>query len=418
MATYIKYGEGEDDAVVQGAEWLRVVIRTQKGEKDEEKFQEQFKALYAEVDSPKFDIGPVFDLFADHSEEVFAAIPEVRFEEKAKEVESFFALVLSILPELEETAKLDHSTSRLCELFANSSTQHPELRLRLLMMLYNTFNNPTFEFRYRVFKHILDYSSKAGLFDLVVPYLEYLDDWMVDWAAYMSDEDRQTLFLDISSYMRELGKRIEAFVYLRKYGKLFQGASEEELTSKRAQAGAILLIKDAVQLPTVMQFDDIVSLDLVKALGKSKQDGDLVKLCHVFLSGGVDELKDFQKKSQKVFDDHDLIFEDAMSKIRLLAIATLALGKSEIPLAEVAKVIQESQDKVEPWVVRALSDGVIDGRIDQLNQTVLVKSAFQRTFGQDEWAFLDEKLTGWSENLESLIKFIGEQKKSGTFASA
>jgi len=62
-------------------------------------------------------------------------------------------------------------------------------------------------------------------------------------------------------------------------------------------------------------------------------------------------------------------------------------------------------------VVRALSEGVIDGRIDQLNHKLLVKSSFQREFGKKEWAFLDSKLSQWTENLENVIKFIGEQKK-------
>jgi len=61
--------------------------------------------------------------------------------------------------------------------------------------------------------------------------------------------------------------------------------------------------------------------------------------------------------------------------------------------------------------VKALSEGVIDGRIDQLNRKVLVKSSFQRKFEKEEWAFLDSKLSNWIDNLENVIKFIGEQKK-------
>merc|ERR1712070_62003 len=96
---------------------------------------------------------------------------------------------------------------------------------------------------------------------------------------------------------------------------------------------------------------------------------------------------------------------------RLLTLATKVHGKSEISLKEVAEALEESDDDVERWVVRALSEGVIDGRIDQLSHKVLVKSAFQREFGKAEWAFLDSKLTQWTENLENVIKFIGEQKK-------
>merc|ERR1711972_1202035 len=99
-----------------------------------------------------------------------------------------------------------------------------------------------------------------------------------------------------------------------------------------------------------------------------------------------------------------------MSKIKLLTLATLTHGKSECSLAEVAKALEENEDDVERWVVRAISESVIDGRIDQLNHKVLVKSAFQRKFEKEEWSFLDGKLSAWIDNLESVIKFIGEQK--------
>ncbi|CAE8609443.1 unnamed protein product [Polarella glacialis] len=99
-----------------------------------------------------------------------------------------------------------------------------------------------------------------------------------------------------------------------------------------------------------------------------------------------------------------------MAKMRLLTLATVAHGRSELSLEEVASSLDESPDNVERWVVRAISEGVLDGRIDQLNRKVLVKSAFQRKFDTNEWAFLDGKLSCWIENLEHVIKFIGEQK--------
>merc|ERR1719468_1373065 len=99
-----------------------------------------------------------------------------------------------------------------------------------------------------------------------------------------------------------------------------------------------------------------------------------------------------------------------MSKIKLLTLATMAHNRSEMTLAEIAGKLEESEETVEKWVVRAISEGIIDGRIDQLNHKVLVKSAFQRKFEKNEWSFLDSKLTHWIDNLENVIKFIGEQK--------
>jgi len=111
-----------------------------------------------------------------------------------------------------------------------------------------------------------------------------------------------------------------------------------------------------------------------------------------------------------VFEEHGLNVEEAMSKIRLLTLATLMQNMSEISLEEIAKKLDEDTTTVERTVVRAISEGIVDGRIDQLNKKLLVKSAFQRKFEQEEWAFLDNKLTQWVDNLEHVIKFIGEQK--------
>merc|ERR1712232_618464 len=173
------------------------------------------------------------------------------------------------------------------------------------------------------------------------------------------------------------------------------------------------LIKDAVTLPNVFQFDDIVVLDTVKALGKGKHAA-LVKLCDIFLSGDVKDLKEFQSKNGKLFDEHGLNFEDCLAKIRLLTIATVTQGVSEMALDELAQRLDENAATVERTVVRGISEGIVDGRIDQLNRKLLVKSSFQRTFAKDEWAFLDGKLTQWIDNLDSVLKFVTEQKlKSG-----
>jgi len=404
MATYINYGEGEDDATVQGAEWLQGML----GDSKKEEFAEKFKALNSE--SRSYDYGPIFDLFVEYSSELFGWITERGSEEGVKEVESFFALVLSMLMSFEDPKHLDEATTRLCELFSADSQQYPELRLRLLMMLYNTFNCPTIEFRYRVFKHVLDYAAKASIFDQVLPYLEHIDAWMADWDPYLKIDDKRILYRDIATYMRGMGKRLDAFTYLKRYHQYFQEEKDKKvLAQPEVMSLTVELIKDAVQLPSVIQFDDILKFDTVKELSKSKQ-GDLVKLCTVFLSGSVKDLTDFHGKNGKLFEEHGLSYPDAMSKIRLLTLATLTHGKSEISLGDVAKSLEEPEDGVERSVVHAISEGVIDGRIDQLNGKVLVKSSFQRTFEKKEWAFLDSRLDQWIDNLENVIKFIGEQK--------
>jgi len=412
MASFIFYGEGEQDAIVQGAEWLQGVILAQQGQEAEQKFTEKFQEILGSDGDSNYDSSAMFDLLVDYSEDLFKFETTDKDQNRPKEVESFFALVLSLLISFEDVDALAASTDRLCKLFEKSTDQHPELRLRMLMMLYNTFNNPSMLHRYRVFKHTVDYAAKAGLFDQILPYLEYLDSWIVDWEAAgdMDLEDKRALFWDLSNYMRDLSKPVDAFLYLKRYAQFFQGEKESDLTAPKVAKATVRMLKDALQLASVIQFDDILALDTVKACAKGK-DKLLIDICKLFLNGDVKDLDKFHKANEKMFEEHELVFEDLRAKMRLLTLATKVHGKSEISLADVAKDLEEDEDKIEKWVVKGLSEGVIDGRIDQLNHKVLVKSAFQREFGKAEWAFLDSKLTQWTDNLENVIKFIGEQKQ-------
>lgn len=312
---------------------------------------------------------------------------------------------------LTKESDLEKASKRLSKTLSENANQQPELRLRLLMNLYNTFPPASAsEFRYTVFKNIIDYAHRASLFDQVFPYLEYLDTWKGDWSKCMSAEDERALYLDLSRYLRVFGKRVESFQHSKTYHKLFEGASATELGAEGVQQSTILFLRDAISIPSVIQFDDVLEFATVKVAAKSKSASGLVDLCKIFLSGNVDDLRKFHAKNAALFKEHELEIEDAMAKIRLLSLATLAYKRCELTLSEVAKALEEEEDAVEKWVVRAISEGLIDGRIDQLNHKVLVKSSFQRQFREDEWSFLDGKLSQWIGNLENVIKFIGEQK--------
>merc|ERR1719446_1028398 len=109
---------------------------------------------------------------------------------------------------------------------------------------------------------------------------------MVDWDLPV--EEKRTLYRDIATYTKQLNKRIDAFQYLKRFHLLYQGSDAAEL--KGVNDATIELIKDAVQIPSVIQFDDLVNFDTVKALEETKSK-ELVSLCRVFLSGTVQDLR-------------------------------------------------------------------------------------------------------------------------------
>jgi len=53
-----------------------------------------------------------------------------------------------------------------------------------------------------------------------------------------------------------------------------------------------------------------------------------------------------------------------------------------------------------------VSSGVLDARVDQPRQMVMVKSVFKRTFEAEDWSKLHDQLGQWIQNLERLQETI------------
>lgn len=69
-------------------------------------------------------------------------------------------------------------------------------------------------------------------------------------------------------------------------------------------------------------------------------------------------------------------------------------------------LLQCPVSEVETWVVKALSHGLIDARMDQLAQTVTVTRSLQRDFGGSEWMGLQGRLRTWRDNVASLLSTV------------
>merc|ERR1712086_1211920 len=114
-----------------------------------------------------------------------------------------------------------------------------------------------------------------------------------------------------------------------RYAQFFQGEKESDLTAPKVAVATVRMLKDALQLASVIQFDDILALDTVKACAKGK-DKALTDICKLFLNGDVKDLDKFHKGNEKMFKEHGLVFEDLRAKMRLITLATKVHGKSEI----------------------------------------------------------------------------------------
>jgi len=396
MSQYIHLSTepGEDDALVQVKRYFVTVLKG-KDKEAAEKFESEFAELYSEGCDFQF----ILQLFFRHINKVIE-----QPDEKSREIEGCFSLLISLLPFLDEEEKMVGLCEEMSEILILASN-HPNTRLKLLMCLYNVFT-PQFAPRYPIFKKILTFAFENKLYDQLHPYLAQLEEWKRDWD--LPREEESALYFMIQIQLRSLGRQEKAYQFLQKYLRLYEQAAAKELSSKECEEGALLAIKDACALPKVFEVDSIMSLAAVKSLAPKHRK--LMELMDIFLKeGNPQKLAQFRTANPKVFADYGIDYDALLEKIRLLSLASLAKDKQEIFLADAAAQLGESVEEIEKWVVKAIAEGVIEGRVDQLAKSVKVKSTLFRTFGQNEWANLERQVRHWLDNISVLKGLVAQQ---------
>jgi len=400
MSQYIHLSigsEGNEDSLKKVKKYIQHILNMDEDKTRSNEFARDYEVATT-GENGQVDLPQTIDLLFSHAD-VLMRLPD----EKNKEIDGCFSLLISLLQFIEDDKKT-------CELSETLSTvlvkdkNHPNLRLKLLMCLYNIWS-PTFPVRFPIFEKIVTFAFEAGLYDQTLPYIKMLEDWQLDWN--LDGEQELRLYKMVATHLRSLDRREMAYEYLYKYLAIYQTAPQEYLPETETEA--MLILKDALALPKVFEVDSILSLSAVKFLGQKHPV--LFELMNIFRSASrPSALVEFKKKHPTVFTDYEVDYDVLLEKLRLLSLSSFAQDKEEIELTVCAKEMGESVDEVEKWMVKAIAEGVVEGRIDQLRKTVKIKSTLHRTFGQPQWEKLETYCLKWLENIKTLRAMAAKQQ--------
>ena len=96
----------------------------------------------------------------------------------------------------------------------------------------------------------------------------------------------------------------------------------------------------------------------------------------MFTGEKLESFDSFNEKYPDYLVSVSLSPEECLKKIRLLSLTTLAAENNELPYSQIAKTLNVDLDQVESWVISAISAELIDAKIDQLKQIVLIQFVF------------------------------------------
>ncbi|KAF2299302.1 hypothetical protein GH714_031421 [Hevea brasiliensis] len=293
-----------------------------------------------------------------------------------KDLECIFTVICNLVSKSESPDEQLEMAKLLCGKIIQQPTDKPALRLKILFNLYNLLEN-TYS-RFYVYMKVLNLAASGKVTEHVIPSFKKIDSFLKEWNLEVKDQ--RDLFLGISNVLRESkssGK--DSFKFLTKYLATFSG--EDAYAMGEAKEEAVRTIIEFVKAPDMFQCD-LLDMPAVGQLEKDAKYALVYQLLKIFLTQRLDAYLEFQAANSALLKSYGLVHEDCIAKMRLMSLVDLASDGSD------------NDDEVELWVVKAITAKLINCKMDQMSQVVLVSSCAERVFGQHQWLALRLKLHG------------------------
>ncbi|PUU76708.1 hypothetical protein B9Z19DRAFT_1087735 [Tuber borchii] len=283
---------------------------------------------------------------------------------------------------------------------STSPINGPALSVHALSTIFNVLpaNSPL---RYPVFKATLRVVAEHGMYDVLAPQLKNIERWVEEWGSSIAEI--RDLYLTIADVAEKAGDADQFYSFLF---RTLQSYTPEESTGEEARTIAVRLLKASINLPSCLEFDDIIALDAIQQL--SNTDPEAFALLEVFAGGDLEDYEEFNDEHDGWVDDNGIDHSIAFRKIRLLTLASLASSASsrELPYSVIARRLHIPSEEVELWVIDVIRAGLVEGKLSQLNQTFLIHRSTYRSFGKSEWEEVGVRLDNWKASLRNILEVV------------
>ncbi|KAL5805754.1 hypothetical protein ACOSQ3_028659 [Xanthoceras sorbifolium] len=322
-----------------------------------------------------------------------------------KDLECIFTVICNLVSKLESPDEAHEMAKLIAGKVTQQPNEKPALRLKILFNLYNLLDNPYS--RFFVYMKALNLALNGKVNEHIIPSFKKIDSFLKEWNIDI--KDKRELFLGIANVLKEnKSSSKDSFKFLTKYLATFSG--EDEYTMGEAKEEAVRTIIEFVKAPDMFQCD-LLEMPAVGQLEKDAQYALVYQLLKIFLTQRLDAYIEFQAANSTLLKSYGLVHEDCISKMRLMSLVDLGSNESgQIPYALIRDTLRISDDEVETWVVKAITAKLIDGKMDQMNEVVIVSRCTERVFGQQQWQTLRTKLATWRGNIANVINTIQANK--------
>lgn len=373
-------------------------IQTLKGESTEEMtpYTQKVAELNDEASFPK-----LLDVFIPDMPCVFKTGSE-------DDVIGAYSILYALCRKMSEKEQADYTT-KLVNTVNTETGELVELRLKLLVNLYNSVHPTYGKIRFGVFLALVDYCTKTDQVAKVAKHLGDVEGRVSAWKLSLPEQKEVYLKLAAATKCYQDGALAQQF--LVKYLALWAGKGEDLAA---AVPQAIEASVTAIQNPTAFDCDELLQLPPVAALATGDAKSKAVhRLLEIYSSEKLDAYESFAESNKELLGSIGLTHEMCVDKLRMLSMASLAAEMGDIPYDRVKATLKlESDKEVEQWVIKAHRAGLVQTKMDQLQRRIIVNRTTARVLSTTDWQELRKRVDGWKQCLDNMSQIIVGAKES------
>jgi 26S proteasome regulatory subunit N9 len=188
--------------------------------------------------------------------------------------------------------------------------------------------------------------------------------------------------------------------------------SAEDKVSLAVDIAVAALVGDGVY-----NFGEVNSHPILQSLHATEHEW-LISLLSAFQTGNIDAFNTVVASNRAAFSAQSALESSGAvikEKITLLAVMELAASKPAadraISFAEISHETRLPADQVEWLLMRAMSLGLIRGKIDEVEQSVNVTFVKPRVLNLQQIGELKERLDGWREKARTSLLFVEDHSR-------
>lgn len=283
-----------------------------------------------------------------------------------------------------------------------------DLRLRCMALLYNAVSEDHVMKRFSLLAATITLASSVNLVSKIVDtILPKIDTFLRQWRVGVPE--KRHMYKVCYEALKSADMAEKAFAFNVKQLGLYNGASDDEFGA--VEDATVDVIVQAVRLPKLYRFDTLLELDAVLRFESQRGDQKLLfELINIFVRDDLAVFTEFRAQNEALLVKYKIDAAVAEDKMRLLTFASLGIDSPDLTYEMIASALQISEDQVEEWVIRAISSGLVDAKINQLKSSVAIYRSTQRMFTREEWQPLSERINIWKENIGELLASLRETR--------